>query len=69
MMRLMMKDLVEESVFCRETVKRLADSGVLPHRRDMNGWRVFAPEAIEIAKNLAGVKPDKELRNAEAGRR
>lgn len=59
---------VEKSGFCRDTVKRLADSGVLPYQRDMNGWRVFTPEAIELAKELAGIKSDKELR-AEAGSR
>lgn len=55
-MRLTIKDLAEKSGFCRDTVKRLADSGVLPHRRDMNGWRVFTPEALELAKELAGIK-------------
>lgn len=59
-MRLMMKDLVEKSGFCRDTVKRLADSGVLPHQRDLNGWRVFSQEALEIAKELAGIKRDTE---------
>ena len=67
-MRLMMKDLVEKSGFCRDTVKRLADSGVLPHQRDMNGWRIFLPEALEIAKELAGLK-DEELRDTEADSR
>jgi len=67
-MRLMMKDLIEKSGFCRDTVKRLADSGILPYKRDMNGWRVFAPEALEIAQELAGIKSEKELRNIEAGR-
>ena len=55
-MRLMIKDLVEKSGFCRDTVKRLADSGVLPHQRDMNNWRVFDPKALEIVKKLAGIK-------------
>ncbi len=57
-MRLMIKDLVEKSGFCRDTVKRLADSGVLPHKRDLNGWRVFEPTAIEIVRELAGLPQD-----------
>lgn len=64
----MMKDLMQKSGFCRDTVKRLADSGVLPHQRDMNNWRVFTPEALEIARELAGIKSEKELQEAEAGR-
>lgn len=68
-MRLTISDIVKASGFCHDTVKKLANSGVLPHQRDVNNWRVFAPEAIEIAKELAGVKSDREVRNAEAGRR
>ena len=67
-MRLTISHIMRESGFCRDTVKKLANSGVLPHQRDVNNWRVFAPEAIEIAKELAGITSDKELRNHEASR-
>ncbi len=55
-MRLTIADLVKASGFCPDTVKKLADSGVLPHQRDMNNWRVFDPKALEIATELAGLK-------------
>lgn len=67
-MRLTISHIMRESGFCRDTVKKLANSGVLPHQRDVNNWRVFAPEAIEIAKELAGISPDKESQDTEAGR-
>ncbi len=67
-MRLTISDVVKASGFCRDTIKKFADSGVLPNQRDVNNWRVFAPEALEIAKELAGIKSDKELRNHEASR-
>ena len=61
-MRLTVSDVSKASGFCLDTIKKFADSGVLPHRRDINNWRVFSPEALEIAKELAGVKEE----NAEA---
>ncbi len=67
-MRLTISDIVKASGFCHDTVKKLANSGVLPHQRDVNNWRVFAPEALEIAKELAGISSDKELQATEAGR-
>lgn len=63
-MRLTISHIMRESGFCRDTVKKLANSGVLPHRRDVNGWRVFAPEAIEIAKKLAGL-PQENVKQQE----
>lgn len=67
--RLTVSDVVKISGFCPTTVKKLADSGVLPHRRDINDWRIFSPEALEIAKELAGIKSDQELPKAEVGER
>lgn len=68
-MRITISDVVKASGFCPDTVKKLADSGVLPYQRDMNNWRIFDPKALEIVKKLAGVKLDEELQNTEADRR
>lgn len=65
--RITVTKLSRISGLCGKTIQKYADQGKLPHRRDANNWRIFEPEALDLAKKLAGVKLDEELRNAEAG--
>ena len=41
------------------TVRKLADEGVVPCNRDYNNHRVFTPEGIERLKELAGIPKQK----------
>lgn len=54
--RITVKDLMRISGFSRDTIMKLASQGKLPHQRDMNNWRIFEPECLEIVKKYGGVK-------------
>ena len=58
-MRLTVKDVARQSGLCVTTVRKHADSGRIPYRRDLNGWRVFNEQSIDIAKILAGTADQK----------
>ena len=57
-MRLTIKDISEASGFCRDTVRKYADTGAIPFQKDVNGWRIFDERSVEIAKKLAGTRQD-----------
>ncbi len=56
--RITVKTLIDASGFSRDTIVKLATAGSLPFSRDMNQWRIFEPQCIDIVKELAGVKID-----------
>lgn len=56
--RITVKTLMDASGFSRDTIVKLATAGSLPFARDMNSWRIFEPQCIDIIKELAGVKQD-----------
>lgn len=55
-MRLTVADIVKETGFCAETIRKYADSGKIPYRRAESGWRIFNEESIEAARKLAGIQ-------------
>lgn len=54
-MRFTVREVAKQSGFCPDTIRKHADEGRIPCTRDLNNWRVFSEQAIEIAKELAGV--------------
>lgn len=54
-MRLTVTDIVRESGLCPDTVRKYADRGRIPNKRDANGWRIFNEDSVNIAKALAGL--------------
>jgi DNA-binding transcriptional MerR regulator len=56
MERITVTKLSHISGLCVRTLQRYADAGKLPCYRDVNNWRVFAPEAVGIARQLAGIE-------------
>lgn len=56
--RITIKNLMTASGFSRDTIRKLADKGILPFSRDMNQWRIFKPECLKIVKQLAGISDD-----------
>ncbi len=38
-----------------ETVKRLEKRGLIESQRDLNGWRRYDPEAVEMLRRLYGL--------------
>lgn len=66
--RLLVSDVAEIAGLNPATIRKLANEGKIESRRDWNNWRIFAPEALDIAKELAGIKSEKELLKVGAGR-
>lgn len=56
--RITIKNLMTASGFSRDTIIKLTSQGMLPHSRDMNNWRIYKPECIDLVIELAGVKRD-----------
>ena len=54
-MRLTIKDIIKETGYCADTIRKYADSGKIPHGRTEGGWRVFSEKSIEAARELAGM--------------
>jgi DNA-binding transcriptional MerR regulator len=55
-MRYTVKDIAKESGFSKDTIRKHADAGLIPYKRDMNQWRIFNERSIEAAKELAGIQ-------------
>lgn len=54
MKRLTVRDLAKESGFSKDTIRKHADAGRIPHTKDVNNWRIFNAKSLEVAKKLAG---------------
>ena len=61
MKRFTVTDLVRESGLCPDTIRKYADAGKIPARRDANNWRVFNESSIQVARELAGVVEEKSV--------
>jgi DNA-binding transcriptional MerR regulator len=61
MKRFTVTDLVRESGLCPDTIRKYADTGKIPVKRDANNWRVFNKGSSEAAKKLAGVDEGSEV--------
>lgn len=66
-MRFTVKDIAKQCGLCPDTVRKHADEGRIPYRRDVNGWRIFTEESIDRARQLAGI-PKQEPADALTSR-
>jgi DNA-binding transcriptional MerR regulator len=53
-MSLLIHTVAKEANLSIETVKRAEKRGLISSQRDCNGWRRFAPDAVEKLKLLYG---------------
>ena len=54
-MRLKLMHMVKATGLCPQTIRKYADAGYIPVTRDVNGWRIFDENSIEVARQLAGI--------------
>ncbi len=64
--RLTPYDIAREANVHPSTIRKWTDEGMLPNNRDVRGWRKYPPQAVEIAKELAGTNFETDIDRASS---